>query len=449
MRALKILLLAVAGTMLSACGYNSIQVKDEATKSAWSEVLNQYQRRADLIPNLVNTVKGFAAQEQAVLIGVTEARAKATQTQVKVDANDPASLQQFQQAQGELSSALSRLMVVVEKYPELKSDQNFRDLQAQLEGTENRITVARNRYIQAVQDYNVTVRQFPVNLTAMVFGQGQAELRGRERGSDRQAADSRVQSCSRPDAGSGPHGGPGTESDPPARSAREAPLTMSRSDSGSLRLAATVFPTAAALLVAAAVPAAARADSGSSRRVSPTPRHACARSGRVARGEAGGVRAVEGQPGGRPDRADDAAGGDRSVFDPCRRAMEARPKKVDDGVLLIVALNDRRMRIEVGYGLEGALPDATANRIIQQDIAPAFKRGDYYGGINTGVDRILRVIEDEPLPEPELSPPSQGIPGLHNLLPFLFIFALVGSRIFVACSGGSAARSPPAAWSGS
>jgi LemA protein len=170
MRGLKILLLAVASLMLSACGYNTIQVQDEATKSAWSEVINQYQRRADLIPNLVNTVKGFAAQEQAVLIGVTEARAKATQTQVKVDANDPASLQQFQAAQGELSSALSRLMVVVEKYPELKSDQNFRDLQAQLEGTENRITVARNRYIQSVQDYNVTVRKFPVNLTAMVFG---------------------------------------------------------------------------------------------------------------------------------------------------------------------------------------------------------------------------------------------------------------------------------------
>jgi LemA protein len=170
MRALKILLIAAAGMMLSACGYNTIQVQDEATKTAWSEVLNQYQRRADLIPNLVNTVKGFAAQEQAVLIGVTEARAKATQTQVKVDANDPGSLAQFQAAQGELSSALSRLMVVVEKYPDLKSDQNFRDLQAQLEGTENRITVARNRYIQAVNDYNVTVRKFPVNLTAMVFG---------------------------------------------------------------------------------------------------------------------------------------------------------------------------------------------------------------------------------------------------------------------------------------
>ena len=168
MRALHALLLVVAATLLSGCGYNTIQVQDEATKSAWSEVVNQYQRRADLIPNLVNTVKGFAAQEQAVLIGVTEARARATQVQVKAD--DPASLQQFQAAQGELSSALSRLMVVVEKYPELKSDQNFRDLQAQLEGTENRITVARNRYIQAVQDYNVTIRRFPTNLTAMIFG---------------------------------------------------------------------------------------------------------------------------------------------------------------------------------------------------------------------------------------------------------------------------------------
>jgi LemA protein len=168
MRALKVVSLVVASFFLSACGYNTLQVQDEQVKAAWSEVVNQYQRRADLIPNLVNTVKGFAAQEQAVLIGVTEARARATQ--IKVDANDPASLQQFQAAQSEVSSALSRLMVVVEKYPELKSDQNFRDLQAQLEGTENRITVARNRYIQAVQDFNVTVRRFPTNLTAMLFG---------------------------------------------------------------------------------------------------------------------------------------------------------------------------------------------------------------------------------------------------------------------------------------
>jgi LemA protein len=160
--------LLVTASLLSGCGYNTIQVQDEQTKSAWSEVLNQYQRRADLIPNLVNTVKGYAAQEQAVLIGVTEARAKATQ--VRVDAGDAQSLQNFQQAQGELTSALSRLLVVAENYPQLKSDQNFRDLQAQLEGTENRITVARNRYIQSVQDYNVTIRRFPTNLTAMVFG---------------------------------------------------------------------------------------------------------------------------------------------------------------------------------------------------------------------------------------------------------------------------------------
>ena len=168
MRRMRIALLSLAGLLLSGCGYNTLQLQDEQVKSAWSEVVNQYQRRADLIPNLVATVKGFAAQEQAVLVGVTEARARATQ--VQVNANDPESLKQFQAAQGELSSALSRLMVVVERYPELKSDQNFRDLQAQLEGTENRITVARNRYIQAVQDYNVTVRSFPTNLTAMIFG---------------------------------------------------------------------------------------------------------------------------------------------------------------------------------------------------------------------------------------------------------------------------------------
>jgi LemA protein len=161
-------MLLATGSLLSGCGYNQIQTQDEATKAAWSNVLNQYQRRADLIPNLVNTVKGYAQQEQTVLIGVTEARAKATQ--IKVDASDPASLKQFQAAQGELSGALSRLLVVSENYPQLKSDQNFRDLQAQLEGTENRIAVARNDYIQAVRSYNVTIRRFPTNLTAMIFG---------------------------------------------------------------------------------------------------------------------------------------------------------------------------------------------------------------------------------------------------------------------------------------
>jgi LemA protein len=162
---------AFVALWLSGCGYNALQANDEQVKSAWSEVLNQYQRRADLIPNLVNTVKGYAAQEQTVLLGVTEARAKAGSIQASPDMiNDPQALAKFQAAQGELSGALSRLLVVSERYPELKSDQNFRDLQAQLEGTENRIAVARNRFIQAVQDYNLSVRSFPNNLTASMFG---------------------------------------------------------------------------------------------------------------------------------------------------------------------------------------------------------------------------------------------------------------------------------------
>jgi LemA protein len=165
---LRALLLVFVLTLLSGCGYNQIQAKDEATKAAWSEVLNQYKRRADLIPNLVNTVKGYAAQEKEVLIRVTEARAKVGQ--MNVNAEDAASLAAFQKAQGDLSQALSRLMVVTENYPNLKSDQSFRDLQAQLEGTENRITVARGRFITAVQDYNTYIRQFPQNFTAKMFG---------------------------------------------------------------------------------------------------------------------------------------------------------------------------------------------------------------------------------------------------------------------------------------
>jgi LemA protein len=162
---------AIVAAQLTGCGYNTFQTQDEQITASWAEVVNQYQRRADLIPNLVETVRGFAQQEQDVLIGVTEARAKVGGIQATPELlENPQAFQQFQAAQGELSSALSRLMVVVERYPELKSDANFRDLQAQLEGTENRITVARNRYIEAVQSYNVTVRSFPTNLTAMIFG---------------------------------------------------------------------------------------------------------------------------------------------------------------------------------------------------------------------------------------------------------------------------------------
>ena len=169
-RFLKLLIAGFAMLSLTACGYNDFQRLDEQTKSAWSEVLNQYQRRADLVPNIVATVKGEAAFEQDTLTKVVEARAKATSIQVTPETlNDPAAFSKFQAAQGELSSALSRLLVVTENYPNLKANQGFQDLRVQLEGTENRITVARNRYIQAVQSYNVLTRSFPNNLTAMIF----------------------------------------------------------------------------------------------------------------------------------------------------------------------------------------------------------------------------------------------------------------------------------------
>ncbi len=158
-------------SQIAGCGYNALQSQDEEIKAQWSEVLNQYQRRADLVPNLVNTVKGYAAHEKDILIQVTEARAKVGGMSATPElVNDEAAFAKFQAAQGELSSALSRLLVVAENYPQLKADAIFRDLQAQLEGTENRITVARNRYIGAVKDYNITVRSFPTNLTAMMFG---------------------------------------------------------------------------------------------------------------------------------------------------------------------------------------------------------------------------------------------------------------------------------------
>src|SRR5690349_22394966 len=171
MRRILTMLAALACLSLTNCGYNAIQTNDEQVKANWSEVVNQYQRRADLVPNLVNSVKGFAQQEQSVLIGVTQARAKVGSIQATPEVlNDPAAFQKFTQAQGELTSALQRLLVVTENYPQLKSDALFKDLMSQLEGTENRITVARNRYIKSVQDYNVGIRTFPKIQLAMVFG---------------------------------------------------------------------------------------------------------------------------------------------------------------------------------------------------------------------------------------------------------------------------------------
>lgn len=164
-------LMALVVLSLSGCGYNTFQSTDEKVKAAWAEVLNQYQRRSDLIPNLVNTVKGEANFEQQTLSQVVEARARATSINATPELiNDPAAFQKFQAAQGQLTGALSRLLAVSENYPNLKANQGFQDLRVQLEGTENRITVARNRYIQAVQEYNVAVRSFPSNLTAMIFG---------------------------------------------------------------------------------------------------------------------------------------------------------------------------------------------------------------------------------------------------------------------------------------
>lgn len=171
MRIRLLVVLAVLATMLSGCGYNQIQINDEGVNAAWSEVLNQYKRRADLIPNLVSVVQGYAAHEKEVLTRVTEARASVAGMKATPELiNDEAAFAKFQKAQSELSGALARLLVVAENYPNLKADANFRDLQAQLEGTENRITVARNRYIDAVKEYNVSVRTFPNNLTALVMG---------------------------------------------------------------------------------------------------------------------------------------------------------------------------------------------------------------------------------------------------------------------------------------
>ncbi|MDE2175952.1 MAG: LemA family protein [Betaproteobacteria bacterium] len=170
-RWISLLLLSAALLSLSGCGYNALQASDEQIKASWAEVLNQYQRRADLVPNLVNVVKGYAAHEKDVFVQVTEARAKVGQIQATPELiNDPAAFAKFQEAQAQMTSALSRLIAVSENYPQLKADGVFRDLQAQLEGTENRITVARMRYIEAVQNYNNLVRQFPSNLTAMVVG---------------------------------------------------------------------------------------------------------------------------------------------------------------------------------------------------------------------------------------------------------------------------------------
>lgn len=194
--------LLLASLLLSGCGYNAMQQQDEAVKAAWADVVNQYQRRADLIPNLVSTVQGYATHEQQVLVGVTEARARALSVQATPEMiNDPAQFRRFQEAQGQLTMALHNLMGYTEAYPQLRADAGFRDLQAQLEGTENRITVARNRYIAAVQTFNTTVRSFPTNLTARMFGM---QVRPSFTVADEQA----ISTAPRVDFGNQPHPAP-------------------------------------------------------------------------------------------------------------------------------------------------------------------------------------------------------------------------------------------------
>ena len=339
MRSTAFALSVIAMMLLSGCGYNAMQTQDEQVKAAWSEVINQYQRRADLIPNLVNTVKGYAAQEQQVLLGVTQARAKVGSIQATPElVNDPEAFAKFQAAQGELSSALSRLLVVTENYPQLKSDQNFRDLQAQLEGTENRITVARNRYIQAVQNYNVTVRSFPHQFDGHdVRLQAEAELHGRERGG---ASPSRRASIS-----------------PRLRPAAPARRRAMRSRSEcSKRAIAGRSPGCGASCSAS--PRCARGPMSPCRRsrressISPEPCPAVrstASRPKLANLEAkkGSQIAVLIVPTTQPEEIEQY--GIRVA-----EQWKLGRKGVDDGAILIVAKNDRRVRIEVGYGLEGA-----------------------------------------------------------------------------------------------
>ena len=241
---------------LGGCGYNTFQDKDEQINAAWAEVLNQYQRRADLVPNLVNVVKGYAAHEKDVLTQVTEARARVGSMQISQQAlNDPKALAQFQEAQGALSSALSRLMVVAENYPQLKADGLFRDLQAQLEGTENRITVSRNRYIDSVREYNVVVRRFPTNLTAKLFGYATKPNFTVEK-------EKAISTAPRVDFGSPPPAAPAVA--PPAPAALSAPAAAPA-------LPAPAPATAPAPEAAAPIPAPAPAASAPAPAAPPAP----------------------------------------------------------------------------------------------------------------------------------------------------------------------------------
>jgi LemA protein len=366
---------------LSGCGYNDFQTKDEQVKAAWGEVLNQYQRRADLIPNLVATVQGYAAQERDVLIGVTNARAKATSVNVSPEAiSDPAAMQKFQQAQAELSGALGRLLVVAENYPQLKSDQNFRELQAQLEGTENRITTARNRFIKAVQDYNILapVPGQPHRDDVRVQGEGFLHGRGR--------------AISHPPRWFTPK-----PAAPPSRLPRN-PLPRSRGMKASPRFLAAL-PLAA--LAATPVPKPPRVTDLAGTLTAPQ---------RMLESK---LAAFEKQRGSQVAVLIEPTIGDETIQEFAGRVTDEWQlgrKGVDDGVLFAIAMKERRMRIHTGRGVQGTLTDALSKRIISDIVSPRFRNGDFAGGIDAGVDAIMKAIEGEELPLPKEAP-SRGKVG--------------------------------------
>ena len=417
-----------------------MQAQDEQVKSAWSEVINQYQRRADLIPNLVNTVKGYAAQEQQVLLGVTQARAKVGSIQATPElVNDPVAFAKFQAAQGELTGALSRLMVVAENYPQLKSDQNFRDLQAQLEGTENRITVARNRYIQAVQNYNVTVRSFPSNLTAMVFGykpkpnftvENEAAIAGRPlwifRGRNRR--ERRRLGRRRPAHPRRAH----RRNSAPARRRTGVRVTrlhrFGRVTSGQVAALAALAAGLAALVASATVavpPLTARVmdltgtlSGGAVNRI----------EGKLAQ-----LRGQKGQPNRRADRTDHAAGRYRAVWHSRRGAMETRTqgrrRRGDLAGRERRPARAHRGRVWSGRGAAGRDRESHHRR----DGDSPFQGGDFDGGVEAGVDQMISVVNGEPLPEPDTQWEHHG--GLGTLLPLMLVVVFVASGVLRAVFG--------------
>ena len=362
--------LLAAVLALPGCGYNDLQGLDEDTKAAWSEVINQYQRRADLIPNLVNTVKGYAAHEKETLESVVQARAKATSVQVTPELlKDEAAFKKFQEAQQGLSSALGRLLALAENYPNLKADQGFRDLQSQLEGTENRITVARKRYIDKVAEFNKMVRYFPTNLTAKFL------LHLEEKANFTVADEKAV--AKPPEVNS---------NDGLVSQGAIAMRLMGRTGWG--LLIGSLWLTGVASLPAAALDVPLLSGRIVDQAHALPPAVAERLSADLAAHEANTsnqvavliIPSLEGEP----------------LFDFSHRvatAWKLGRKGTDNGVLLLVSIKDRKIRIEVGYGLEGVLTDARSAQIIRNEIVPRFRAGDVPAGVTAGVQAILQTIE--------------------------------------------------------